>query len=112
MPNYSLAAIARCGGWDRSFLENQQQAKGSKMSRTNIKFFSAVLVLAGLTISQAQAGGRGSPNLGSSSFAPGHGTPVVGDPGKSGNAPGDIKNDKDLKDAKSLAPGSMNPNKK
>jgi hypothetical protein len=82
------------------------------MPHTNIRIYSAVLVLAALTISQAQAGGRGSPNLGSSSFAPGHGTPVVGDPGKSGNAPGDIKNDKDLKDAKSLAPGSKNPNKK
>jgi hypothetical protein len=82
------------------------------MPHANIKICAAVLVLAVSTISQAQAGGRGSPNLGSSSVAPGHGTPVVGDPGKSGNAPGDIKNDKDLKDAKSLAPGSKNPNKK
>ena len=82
------------------------------MPHTNIKIFSAVLVVTALAIGQAQAGGRGSPNLGSSSFAPGHGTPVVGDPRKSGNAPGDIKNDKDLKDAKSLAPGSTNPNKK
>jgi hypothetical protein len=79
------------------------------MPHKNIKICSAVLVVAALAIGEAQAGGRG---LGASSFAPGHGTPVVGDPGKSGNAPGDIKNDKDLKDAKSLAPGSKNPNKK
>jgi hypothetical protein len=82
------------------------------MPHKNIKICSALLVAAALTIGQAQAGGRGSPNLGASSIAPGQGTPVVGDPGKSGNAPGDIKNDKDLKDAKGLAPGSKNPNKK
>ena len=83
------------------------------MPHKKLKICSAVLVVAALAIGQAQAGGRGgAPNLGASTFAPGQLPPIAGDPGKSGNAPGDIKHDKDLKDAKSLAPGSKNPNKK
>jgi len=83
------------------------------MPHKKLKICSAVLFVAALAIGQAQAGGKGgAPNLGASTIAPGQLPPVVGDPGKSGNAPGDIKHENDLKDAKSLAPGSKNPNKK
>ena len=54
----------------------KQQAEEPKMPHKNIKSCSAVLVVAAMTIGQAQAGGRGSAKLGASPFAPGHGTPV------------------------------------
>jgi len=71
----------------------------------------AALLAATIASHLAQAGSKG----GASNFAPGHqsfGKTGPTEPGKSQFAPGDIKNDKDLKDAKSLAPGSSNPNKK
>ena len=49
-----------------------------------------------------QAQGKGA-----SGVAPGHEKPVAGDPGKSGNAPGDVKHEKGLKNAKTLAPEAM-----
>jgi hypothetical protein len=76
---------------------------------------AAVLVAATIASQLAQAAGKGTPNLGVSASSPGHQVPPSTgpiEPGKSQFAPGDIKNDKDLKDAKSLAPGSSNPNKK
>jgi len=85
------------------------------MSLKTIGICAAVLVFATMIVSLAQAGGKGTPNLGVSASSPGHQVPPstgATEPGKSQFAPGDIKNDKDLKDAKSLAPGSSNPNKK
>ena len=86
------------------------------MSLKNVGICAAVLVVATMIVSLAQAGGKGgTPNLGVSASSPGHQVPPstgATEPGKSEFAPGDIKNDKDLKDAKSLAPGSSNPNKK
>jgi hypothetical protein len=66
------------------------------MSVKKIGICAAALVLG--TIS-AQAGGKGAPNLGVSTSTPGHITPPTGTPGKSENAPGEIKQDKDLKDS-------------
>jgi hypothetical protein len=82
------------------------------MTLKKIAICTAALVVAATTSQLAQAAGKGTPNLGVSGSAPGHITPPSGTPGKSENAPGDIKHDKDLKDAKTLAPGSTNPNKK
>ena len=69
----------------------------------------------GLRVQSAGGVRGGSPSKTwglSRTFAPGHETPVTGDPGKSGNAPGDLKHDEGAKNAKLLAPGSKNPNKK
>jgi hypothetical protein len=78
-----------------------------------MKICASVLVLSAVIVGQAQAGGKA--NLGASGFAPAHLTPATGsgDPGKSANAPGDLKVDSTtpLKDAKTLTPGSQNPNK-
>ena len=82
------------------------------MTLKKIAICAAALVAATIASQLAQAGGKGSPNLGVSGSSPGHITPPTGTPGKSENAPGDIKQDKGAKDAKSFAPGSSNPNKK
>jgi hypothetical protein len=83
------------------------------MPPNSIKICATVLVLAAVTVGQVQAAGKGTPNLGVSTIAPGHQAPIAGDSGKSGNAPGDLKHDPGTaaKDAKGLAPGSKNPNK-
>ena len=81
------------------------------MTLKKISIWAAALVFATISAHLAQAGGRG--NLGTSTFSPGHNTtPQPGDPGKSGNSPGDLKNDSGAKDAKTFAPGQKNPNKK
>src|SRR5262245_10366621 len=88
---------------------------GVRMSLKKLAIYAAALVVAAIASHLAQAGGRSAPNLGVSASSPGHQVPPStgpAEPGKSQFAPGDIKNDKDLKDAKSLAPGSSNPNKK
>src|SRR5215472_198035 len=83
-----------------------QTKRGNHMALRNIGICAAALVFATMIVSFAQAGGKGTPNHGASTFSPGHETPVPGDHGKSGNAPGDLKNDKTgTKDAKSFAPG-------
>ena len=85
------------------------------MTLKKLAICAAALVTATVASHLAQAAGKGTPNLGSSASSPGHQVPPSTgptEPGKSQFAPGDIKNDKDLKDAKSLAPGSANPNKK
>jgi hypothetical protein len=82
------------------------------MTLKKIAICVAALIFATISVNLAQAGSKGTPNLGASHFAPGHLPPPTTGPGKSGNAPGDIKNDTGAKDAKSLAPGSKNPNKK
>jgi len=80
------------------------------MSFKNIGICAAALVFATMIVSLAQAGSKGTPNLGASHLAPGHLPTVPGDPGKSGHAPGDLAKDKGLP-AKSFAPGTHNPNK-
>jgi len=82
------------------------------MTLKKIAICAAALVAATIASQLAQAGGKGSPNLGVSGSSPGHITPPTGTRGKSENAPGDINQDKGAKDAKSFAPGSSNPNKK
>jgi hypothetical protein len=85
------------------------------MTLKKLAICAAALVAATIGSHLAQAAGKGTPNLGVSASSPGHQMPPSTgptEPGKSQFAPGDIKNDKDLKDAKSLAPGSSNPNKK
>jgi hypothetical protein len=72
------------------------------MRYNKIKICAAVLVCTAITAAQVQAAGKGA-----STFAPGHQAPVAGEPGKSGNAPGDLKHDPGTaaKNAKTLAPG-------
>jgi hypothetical protein len=82
------------------------------MTVKKVVICAAALVLATISAPLAQAGSKGTPNLGVSSSAPGHLQPPTTGPGKSENAPGDIKKDAHLKDAKTIAPGSKNPNKK
>jgi hypothetical protein len=74
------------------------------MPHNIIKICAAVLVFVAMTVGQVQAQGKGT-----SGFAPGRQfvTAGSGDPGKSSNAPGDVKHDSTtpLKNAKTLAPG-------
>jgi hypothetical protein len=78
------------------------------MTLKKIAICAASLVFATISAHLAQAGSKGV-----SSSAPGHNTTVhPGDPGKSGNSPGDLKNDSGAKDAKTFAPGQSNKNKK
>jgi hypothetical protein len=89
---------------------------GGILMLKKIAFCATALVIATIGSHLAQAGGKGSPNLGVSASSPGHQVPPStgpSEPGKSQFAPGDIKNDTPgTKDAKSLAPGSTNPNSK
>jgi len=85
------------------------------MTLKKIAICATALVIATIASQLAQAGGKGTPNLGVSANSPGHQVPPSTgptEPGKSQFAPGDIKQDQDLKDAKSVAPGTSNPNKK
>ena len=77
------------------------------MTLKKVAICAAALLAATITSQLAQAGSKGTPNSGASSFAPGHLPPVKGDPGHSGNAPGDLKHDLGLKNAKELAPGDL-----
>ena len=86
------------------------------MTLKKIGLCAIALVAVTIASQLAQAGRKaGGPNLGVSASSPGHQLPPpTGQPapGKSEFAPGDIKQDKDLKNAKTLAPGFENPNKK
>jgi len=88
------------------------------MTLKKISICATALIAATIASQLAQAGGRGSgPNLGVSGSSPGHTTtqpsPPPSDPGKSVNAPGDIKSDTTgATNAKQFAPGSTNPNSK
>jgi hypothetical protein len=75
---------------------------------------AAALVAATIASHLAQAAGKGTPNHGVSATAPGHEAPVAGDPGKSGNAPGDKMHDSGgtATNAKELAPGDAKSKKK
>jgi hypothetical protein len=78
------------------------------MTLKKIAICAAWVVFATISAHLAQAGSKGV-----SSSAPGHSTTVQpGDPGKSGNSPGDLKNNSGAKDAKTFAPGQSNKNKK
>jgi len=73
---------------------------------------TTALAIAMMSSQIAHAGSKGTPNHGVSTNAPGQLPPPTSGPGKSENAPGDIKKDSDLKDAKTIAPGATNLNKK
>jgi len=79
------------------------------MIRHSIGMWAAVFIATALGVGLAQAQGKGTPNKGVSTSAPGHSTPASG-PGKSENSPGDLKSDHDAKNAKGFAPGQSNPN--
>ena len=84
------------------------------MALKKIVICAAALVAATVASQLAQAAGKGSPNHGVSANSPGH-QPVPNgsdDPGKSGNAPGDIKHDTGATNAKELAPGDQRSKKK
>jgi len=85
------------------------------MSLKKIAICATALVIATVGAHLAQAGGRGTPNLGVSASSPGHQEPSTKgptEPGQSQFAPGDVKQDKNLPNASSVAPGSANPNSK
>jgi hypothetical protein len=75
------------------------------MTLKKIAICGAALVVATIASQLAQAGGKG----GVSASSPGHTitqpAPPPTDPGKSANAPGDIKKDTGAANAKELAPG-------
>jgi hypothetical protein len=76
------------------------------MTLKKIAICAALLVLATISVGIVQAGSKGTPNFGASHNAPGQST--SSDPGKSGNSPGDKKNDSttgDVDNAKGFAPG-------
>jgi len=76
------------------------------MSFKNIGICAAALVFATMIVSLAQAAGSGGNKGGVSAIAPGRLPPVKGEPGHSGNAPGDLK--PAGSNAKELAPGDQN----
>jgi hypothetical protein len=76
------------------------------MSFKNIGVCAAALVFATMIVSIAQAAGSGGNKGGVSAIAPGRLPPVKGEPGHSGNAPGDLK--PAGSSAKELAPGDQN----
>jgi hypothetical protein len=83
------------------------------MTLKKLAICAGALVAATIASHLAQAAGKGTPNHGVSTSAPGHETPVSGEPGKSGNAPGDKMHDSTTPTtAKDFAPGQKNPNKK
>jgi hypothetical protein len=82
------------------------------MTLKKVAICATALVAATIASHLAQAAGKGTPNHGVSTSAPGHNTTSQpGDPGKSGNSPGDLKNDAGDANAKGFAPGQNNPNK-
>jgi hypothetical protein len=80
------------------------------MTLKKIAICATALVVATFASQLAQAGGKG----GVSASSPGHLPPPSGpkEPGKSANAPGDIKHDSGAANAKELAPGDKNSKKK
>ena len=83
-----------------------QTKRGNHMSFKNIGICAAALVFATMIVSLAQAAGSGGNKGGVSAIAPGRLPPVKGEPGHSGNAPGDLK--PAGSNAKELAPGDQN----
>jgi hypothetical protein len=75
------------------------------MSLKKLTICAAALLAATIASQLAEAGGKG----GVSAISPGHTTaqpaPPPNDPGKSANAPGDLKKDNPGTTAKSFAPG-------
>src|SRR5262245_60814590 len=101
--------ISRRRGFSWSFTHH----KAVLMTLKKIAICAAALVASTIASQLAQAGSKGTPNHGVSSNAPGQQAPVPGDPGKSGNAPGDKMHDSSTAtNAKDFAPGQKNPNKK
>jgi hypothetical protein len=83
------------------------------MTLKKLGICAAALVAATIASHLAQAAGKGSPNHGVSASTPGHEAPVAGDPGKSGNAPGDKMHDSGTAtNAKEFAPGDQKSKKK
>ena len=81
------------------------------MTLKKIAICAAALVVATIASQLAQAGGKG----GVSASSPGHLPPPStgpAEPGKSANAPGDVKHDTGAPNAKELAPGDKNSKKK
>jgi hypothetical protein len=89
---------------DAGPLNRSQRKGGIVMSLKKIAMCAAALLIATIASQLAQAGGKG----GVSAIAPGHTTaqpaPPPTDPGKSVNAPGDLKKDNGTA-AKTYAPG-------
>jgi hypothetical protein len=80
------------------------------MTLKNIGICAAALVFSTMIVSFAQAGGSGGNKGGVSAIAPGHLPSVKGEPGHSGNAPGDLK--PAGSNAKDIAPGEQNRDSK
>jgi hypothetical protein len=80
------------------------------MSLKNIGICAAALVFATMIVSFAQAAGSGGNKGGVSAIAPGHQPPVMGEPGHSGSAPGELKPPDSS--AKDIAPGEQNKDNK
>jgi hypothetical protein len=81
----------------------------------NVKICAAVFVFAAFAVGQVQAAGKGPSHFTPGFLPPGHSTVPSNDHGKSGNSPGDLKNDvtttPEPPNAKQFAPGQHNTKK-
>jgi len=81
------------------------------MTLKKIAICAAALVAATIASQLAQAGGKGGVSASSPGHLPPPSTGPV-EPGKSANAPGDVKHDTGAPNAKELAPGDKISKKK